>query len=92
MAFGTACATVTEPMEIEVQSLTFFRGTAGAYEYVIWERDVETTKHEARGMSLFYANAKVQTQKLNSPKSTYIGGGGWNVSWVVTEVTAWEEQ
>lgn len=93
MAFGSGCATVEEPSEVESQELSFFSGRAGSYKYVIWRRKVTTTKTEKRGMSLDAANAVIVTQgdAGNSPKATSIGGGGWNVSYIVTVIGLWTE-
>lgn len=89
MAWQAAgCATVTEPSEKESNTITYFAG-AGTLTAKIYTRTVTTTKTEVRGLTLAGANTIVTAQEDNSPSTTAIGGGGWNVRYTVTTATDW---
>lgn len=87
------CATVTEPTEVQSQSLVFFKGAPGSYTAVGWVRTVHTTKWEVRGLTLSGANVITAAQGIagTSPQATSLGGGGWNVSYTVTTIDDWAE-
>ena len=85
---ASGCATVTEPSEKQSSTITYFAG-AGTLTAKVYTRTVTTTKTEVRGLTLAGANDIVIAQAANSPSATAIGGGGWNVRYTVTTVTAW---